>query len=104
MKDWQLEFERLFEENSRLVQEIRHLRCAMVEAACSIDPSCESKLFKQLTGERDHFIDERCNPYPEHDDHVSGQYMAALTATSEEFGGYDREGGLDEFFRVVRER
>lgn len=103
MKDWRLEFERLLEENSRLVREIRHLRCVMVEAAGSIDPSQEPILFKHLIGYRDHFVDESHNPYPEQDDHVSDQYMTALTIKTEAFGGYDVEEVLGDFFRSVSE-
>lgn len=104
MKDWQRECSMLLEENARLLQEIRHLRCVMVEAACSVDPSGEPVLFKHLTGDHDHFVDHHHNPYPDHDDHVSDQYMRALTAVTEDVGGYDREDDLGELFRLIRER
>lgn len=91
MKNWQREFEILREENARLIKEIRNLRCAMVEAASSINPAEEMSLFNQLTGSRGHFIDDLYNPYPEHERHVSEQYMRQLTEVTEVLGGYDDE-------------
>lgn len=83
MRNWQLEYEHLFKQNESLVKEIRHLRCVMVEAAGSINPSIEPVLFSQLTGAGQFFVDDRCNPYPEHDEHVSDQCMAALTTIAD---------------------
>ena len=91
VKNWQLEYERVQQQNTLLAKEIRNLRCVMVEAASSINPTEESILFKQLTGEYGFLIDDRCNPYPEHNSHVSGQYMTELTAITESFGGYHSE-------------
>lgn len=91
MRDWQLEYERVHKQNVQLVAEIRNLRCVMVEAASSINPAEEPILFKQLTGAHGFFVEDRCNPYPEHDGHVSGQYMAAIMAITEELGGYSSE-------------
>jgi len=73
------ERDELFSGSSRLIQEIRHLRCVMVEAASSIDATVEPHLFMQLTGDPEFFIHEDRNPYPEHDDHVSDQYAAFLS-------------------------
>lgn len=94
MKDWQLEYERARQQNLLLTKEIRHLRCVMVEAAGSINPAAEPILFRQLTGESGFFIEERCNPYPEHDEHVTRQYMSELTAITEALGGYDAEASV----------
>lgn len=91
MRDWQLEYQRLYDQNVRLTNEIRYLRCVMVEAAGSINPTHEPTLFNRLTGALGYFVDERCNPYPEHDDHVSDQYMRELTIITEELGGYRSE-------------
>ena len=91
VKDWRLEYERVHQQNLSLTKEIRHLRCVMVEAASSINPAEEPILFKQLTGERGFLIDDRCNPYPEHDEHVTSQYMSELTAITESLGGYNAE-------------
>lgn len=75
----QLKFDLLYEENRKLVEEIRNLRCAMVEAAASINPSSEPVLFAQLSGQPNHFITSDYNPYPEHDDYVSEQYTNFLS-------------------------
>lgn len=93
MKSWRRECEILREENAKLISEIRNLRCVMVEAAASINPTEEPTLFSQLTGSRGYFIDDRNNPYPEHARHVSEQYLRALTELTEEFGGYNSEFG-----------
>lgn len=73
------ELERTVENNRLLVQEIRNLRCLLVEAATSVSPIEEPVLFAQLTGEPDYFVTGDYNPYPEHDDHVSDQYLSFLT-------------------------
>lgn len=91
MRDWRLEYEQVQQQNVLLSKEIRNLRCVMVEAASSIDPTEEPVLFKQLTGQPGFFVDERSNPYPEHDAHVSSQYMDELTAITESLGGYHAE-------------
>lgn len=72
----------LFAGCSRLIREVRHLRCLMVEAAQSIDASSEPLLFMQLTGDPHFFVHDKKNPYPEHDDHVSDQYAAFLSSES----------------------
>lgn len=79
---------KLEEENRRLVEEIRNLRCLMVEAAGSISPVYEPLLFAQLTGEPTNFISADANPYPEHDNHVSDQYMAFLSHEAQKLGQY----------------
>lgn len=76
------ERDELFAGSNRLIREIRHLRCAMVEAASSIDATLEPHLFMQLTGDPEFFIHDSVNPYPEHDDHVSDQYAAFLSKSS----------------------
>lgn len=91
VKNWQLEYERLYKQNDLLVKEIRNLRCVMVEAAGSINPSVEPVLFSQLMGAGQFFVDDRCNPYPEHDDHVSDQYMAALTSVTVDCAAYNSD-------------
>ena len=80
--------ERLEDENRRLVEEIRALRCVMVEAAASINPAYEPILFAHLSGKPDHFVSHDNNPYPEHDDHVSAQYMDFLTSEAQKLGQY----------------
>ena len=97
MRNWQLEYEHLFKQNENLVKEIRHLRCVMVEAAGSINPSVEPILFSQLTGAGQFFVDNRCNPYPEHDNHVSDQYMAALVIVTSEFITLNSAPAREEF-------
>lgn len=82
------ENEKLREENRRLVEEIRALRCVMVEAAASINPTYEPILFAHLSGKPDHFVSHDNNPYPEHDDHVSAQYMDYLTSEAQKLGQY----------------
>lgn len=78
----------LLDENRRLVEEIRALRCTMVEAASSINPKYEPKLFAHLSGKPNHFVTYDNNPYPEHDDHVSAQYMDFLTREAQKLGQY----------------
>ena len=76
------ERDELFTGCNRLIREVRHLRCVMVEAASSIDASAEPHLFMHLSGEADFFVHDGCNPYPENDDHVSDQYAAFLSKAS----------------------
>lgn len=98
MQDWRLEYERIIRQNEQLVKEIRNLRCVMVEAAGSINPSAEPVLFSQLMGSGQYFVDDRCNPYPEHDDLVSDQYMAALAVVADSFESHDSAyAGAEEF-------
>lgn len=78
--------DKLQEENRRLVEEIRNLRCLMVEAATSISPAQEPVLFAQLSGRTEHFITWEYNPYPEHDDYVGEQYLNYLSSFSQKNG------------------
>ena len=82
------ENEKLKRENRRLVDEIRVLRCVMVEAASSINPAQEPELFARLSGDPEYFITNETNPYPEHDDHVSEQYLTFLTTEAQKLGQY----------------
>lgn len=88
IQDLQRQINQLQEVNNRLLNEIRNLRCVMVEAATSINPSVESLLFDQLTGEPEHFVTGDQNPYPEHDDHVSDQYISVMTYEAQKNGQY----------------
>lgn len=83
----------LYRDNLRLSREIRHLRCVMIEAAQSINPTHDPELFAQLTGQSEHFVTDEHNPYPEHDDQVSDQNLAFLTWLTECLGGYVGEKG-----------
>lgn len=78
----------LLDENRRLVEEIRALRCTMVEAAASINPTYEPVLFAYLSGKPKYFVTYDNNPYPEHDDHVSKQYTDFLTRGAQKLGRY----------------
>lgn len=84
----QKKIDMLLDENRRLVEEIRNLRCVMVEAAASINPAQEPTLFAYLSGKEDHFVSHDINPYPEHDEHVSEQYMDFLTREAQKLGQY----------------
>ena len=82
------ENEKLRRENRRLVDEIRALRCVMVEAATSINPTQEPELFARLSGNPEYFVTNENNPYPEHDEHVSEQYLTFLTTEAQKLGQY----------------
>lgn len=80
------ELEKTVDQNRRLVEEIRNLRCLLVEAASSISPIEEPVLFAQLTGNPEYFVTDDYNPYPEHDDHVSAQYLDFLSYEAQKNG------------------
>ena len=65
--------------NARLVEEIRNLRCVMLEAAASISPVEEPELFARLIGKPEYFVTNDVNPYPEHDGDVGEQYLVFLS-------------------------
>lgn len=78
VEDLMKQNEKILKQNSNLIQEIRNLRCAMIEAATCINPTYEPELFKYLISESSHFITHKVNPYPEHDDMLSDQYLKFL--------------------------
>lgn len=65
----------IIEENKNLIQEIRNLRCVMLEAANYVNIIEDSELFKRLISDADSFVTHEENPYPEHDDVISEQYL-----------------------------
>ena len=71
----------ILKENSGLIQEIRNLRCTMLEAANHVNIIEEPLLFKRLISDPTEFITHEKNPYPEHDDIISEQYLKVLTKT-----------------------
>ena len=77
-EDLFVKYHSLIKENSNLIQEIRNLRCTMLEAASSISPVEEPELFARLIGKPECFVTGDFNPYPEHDDDVSEQYLIFL--------------------------
>lgn len=88
IEDLQRQVNELQELNNRLLNEIRCLRCVMVEAATSISPVEEPILFSQLSGNPDHFVVNDINPYPEHENHVNEQYLTYMTYEAQKNGGY----------------
>lgn len=88
IEDLQRQINQLQELNNRLLNEIRNLRCVMVEAATSISPVEEPTLFSQLSGNPEHFITSDINPYPEHENHVSEQYLGVMTYEAQKNGDY----------------
>lgn len=71
----------IIEENKNLIQEIRNLRCVMLEAANHVNIIEDSELFKRLISDADSFVTHEDNPYPEHNDVVSEQYLLFLSKT-----------------------
>ena len=88
IEDLQRQINQLQEANNRLLIEIRNLRCVMVEAATSISPVEEPTLFSQLSGIPEQFVTNDNNPYPEHENHVSEQYLAVMTYEAQKNGDY----------------
>jgi hypothetical protein len=85
------ENKRLLDCNRQLVEEIRHLRCTMIEAGLVLGPGIDPILYRRLMGDREYFVDGRYNPYPNHDDLVSSQYLTAMIVMTEELEGYNNE-------------
>lgn len=86
--DLQRQVNELQQANNRLLIEIQNLRCVMVEAATSISPVEEPALFSQLSGNPEHFVTNDNNPYPEHENHVSEQYLTVITYEAQKNGDY----------------
>jgi len=74
-------YEKLLKENENLVQEIRNLRCTMLEAANHINIIDDPILFKRLISDANSFVTHEKNPYPEHNDVISEQYLLFLSKT-----------------------
>jgi hypothetical protein len=88
IEDLQRQVNELQEVNNRLLNEIRSLRCVMVEAATSISPVEEPALFSHLSGNPEHFVTNDNNPYPEHENHVNEQYLTVMTYEAQKNGYY----------------
>jgi hypothetical protein len=71
----------IVEENKNLIQEIRNLRCTMLEAANHINIIDDPILFKRLISDANSFVTHEKNPYPEHNDVISEQYLLFLSKT-----------------------
>jgi regulator of replication initiation timing len=88
IEELQRQVSELLEANNRLITEIQHLRCVMVEAATSVSPVDEPTLFSQLSGNPECFVTSDNNPYPEHENHVNEQYLSVVTYEAQKNGYY----------------